>query len=52
MVAELRVGVVDESLRERIRVQTADVRNLILAYAFQNQASRRLSSETARSPSG
>jgi His-Xaa-Ser system protein HxsD len=34
LVAELRSEVLDQVLRERIRAETADVRNLVLALAF------------------
>jgi His-Xaa-Ser system protein HxsD len=34
LVAELRSEVLDQVLRERIRSETADVRNLVLALAF------------------
>jgi His-Xaa-Ser system protein HxsD len=34
MVAELRNEVLDQVLRERIREETRDVRNLVLALAF------------------
>ena len=34
MVAEFRNEVLDQVLRERIRAETADVRNLVLALAF------------------
>jgi His-Xaa-Ser system protein HxsD len=33
-IAELRREVLDQVLRERIRAETADVRNLVLALAF------------------
>lgn len=35
-IEAFRTGVVDESLRERIRAETEGVRNLILALAFAN----------------
>jgi His-Xaa-Ser system protein HxsD len=34
LVSELRCEVLDQVLRERIRAETADVRNLVLALAF------------------
>ena len=34
LLAELRSGALDEVLRERIREETADVRNVVLALAF------------------
>jgi His-Xaa-Ser system protein HxsD len=34
LIAELRSEVLDQVLRERIRAETADVRNLVLALAF------------------
>lgn len=34
LVGELRNEVLDQVLRERIRAETADVRNLVLALAF------------------
>ncbi|HVW46638.1 MAG TPA: His-Xaa-Ser system protein HxsD [Solirubrobacterales bacterium] len=34
LVAEFRNEVLDQVLRERIRAETADVRNLVLALAF------------------
>ena len=34
VVAEFRSEVLDQVLRERIRAETADVRNLVLALAF------------------
>lgn len=36
LLADLNNEVLDETLRARIRDQTADVRNLILALAFSN----------------
>jgi len=36
LVADFRNEVLDQTLRERIRVETQDVRNLILAVAFSN----------------
>ena len=36
VVREFRIAVTDEVLRERIRNETRDVRNLILALAFAN----------------
>lgn len=36
LVAEFRNEVLDQTLRERIRHETQDVRNLILAVAFSN----------------
>lgn len=36
VVAEFRSEVLDQVLRERIRVETADVRNAVLAVAFSN----------------
>lgn len=36
VLADLRTEVLDQSLRERIRADTADARNLILALAFSN----------------
>ena len=35
-ICDLRNGVLDETLRARIRDETKDVRNLILALAFSN----------------
>jgi His-Xaa-Ser system protein HxsD len=34
MLGELRNEVLDQSLRERVREETSDVRNLVLALAF------------------
>jgi His-Xaa-Ser system protein HxsD len=34
VAAEFRAEVLDQALRERIRVETADVRNAVLALAF------------------
>ena len=34
LLGELRNEVLDQTLRERIRAETADVRNLVLALAF------------------
>ena len=34
LIAELRTEVLDQVLRERVRTETADVRNLVLALAF------------------
>jgi His-Xaa-Ser system protein HxsD len=34
LLAEFRTEVLDQVLRERIRAETADVRNLVLAMAF------------------
>jgi His-Xaa-Ser system protein HxsD len=34
LIAELRTEVLDQVLRERIRAETGDVRNLVLAMAF------------------
>lgn len=34
LMAEFRTEVLDQVLRERIRAETADVRNLVLALAF------------------
>jgi len=34
LIADLRTEVLDQVLRERIRAETADVRNLVLALAF------------------
>lgn len=36
IMADLRNAVIDETLRERIRRETEEVRNLILALAFSN----------------
>jgi His-Xaa-Ser system protein HxsD len=36
VLADFRIEVLDQSLRERIRAETADTRNLILAVAFSN----------------
>lgn len=36
LVAQFKIEVLDQTLRERIRYETADVRNLILALAFSN----------------
>lgn len=34
VLADFRIEVLDQTLRERIRAETADVRNLVLALAF------------------
>ena len=36
LVADLRNEVLDQALRERVRAETADVRNLVFALAFSN----------------
>lgn len=36
LVADLRNEVLDQVLRERVRAETADVRNLVFALAFSN----------------
>lgn len=36
LVADFRREVLDQVLRERIRVETEDVRNAVLAFAFSN----------------
>jgi His-Xaa-Ser system protein HxsD len=36
LVSEFRAEVLDQALRERIRAETAEVRNAILALAFSN----------------